>query len=198
MLLSSVLMLGLAMSACSCSGNNGDANGNPVTPPTQAPDSNKIVVVYFSCSGTTKGVAEKIATDAEADIWAIEPAEPYTDEDLNYNDPSSRCCREHNNPSLRPALAQTCKAVADADVVFIGYPIWWGMAPNIIYTFLENHNLEGKVVVPFCTSASSPLGSSDTDLHAYAPKAQWKTGRRFGYGTSAQTVSDWVESLEIK
>ncbi len=186
-------MFGLAMSACSCSTDKSETNGNP----TPASAEKKALVVYFSCTGTTKGVAEKIAETTEADIWEIAPAEPYTSADLNYNDESSRCCREHADPSLRPALASTCAAVADHNVIFIGYPIWWGKAPNIIYTFLESHNLEGKTIVPFCTSASSPLGTSDTDLHVAAPKADWKPGHRFGYSTSAKTVSDWIAGLGL-
>lgn len=193
LLLSSILMLGLAMSACSCSTDKSETNDNQASAPTAS----KALVVYFSCTGTTKSVAEKIVTATGADIWEIAPAEPYTDEDLDYNDPSSRCCREHANPSLRPALAANCAAVAEHDVIFVGYPIWWGKAPNIIYTFLESHNLEGKTIVPFCTSASSPLGTSDTDLHDAAPKADWKAGHRFGYGTSANAVSEWVAGLGL-
>ena len=196
-LLSSILMLGLTMGACSCSADKSEDIYNPVPTPTPTPAGQKALVVYFSCTGTTKGVAEKIVETPGADIWEIAPAEPYTSADLNYNDESSRCCREHNNPAIRPALAENCAAVANHDVIFIGYPIWWGKAPNIIYTFLESHNLEDKTLVPFCTSASSPLGTSDTDLHNAAQKADWKAGRRFGYSTSAKTVSDWIAELGL-
>ena len=197
LLLSSILMFGLAMSACSCSTDKSEDIYNPVPIPTPTPAGQKALVVYFSCTGTTKGVAEKIVETTGADIWEIAPTEPYTSADLNYNDESSRCCREHNNPAIRPALAENCAAVANHDVIFIGYPIWWGKAPNIIYTFLESHNLEGKTLVPFCTSASSPLGTSDTDLHVAAPNAEWKAGHRFGYGTSEKTISDWIAGLGL-
>ena len=132
-----------------------------------------------------------------AATWRIEPETAYTSEDLNYNNSSSRANREQNDPSARPAIKGKCENLADYDVVFLGYPIWWGKAPKVIFTFLENHDLAGKTVVPFCTSHSSGIGSSDTDLHRLATEAEWKQGRRFSGNESKETIEKWIESMDL-
>ena len=116
---------------------------------------------------------------------------------MNYNNSSSRANREQNDPSARPAIKGKCENLADYDVVFLGYPIWWGKAPKVIFTFLESHDLAGKTVVPFCTSHSSGIGSSDTDLHRLAAGAEWKQGRRFGGSESKETIEKWIESMDL-
>ena len=133
----------------------------------------KTVVLYFSATGTTKSVAAKIKKASKGTLIEIKAADPYTDADLNYGNSNSRVTREHESAaspaesSVRPKIAnesQIKKAVKKADIVYIGYPIWWGEAPHIIYTLVENTNLKGKTVVPFCTSLSSGIGQSGTHL----------------------------------
>lgn len=159
--------------------------------------SNKSLVVYFSCTNTTKGIAVQIAGIMNGETYRIIPETPYTSDDLDYNTPSSRANREQNDPSSRPAISGKIGKMEDYDVIFIGYPIWWGKAPQIIVTFLESYDLSGKTIIPFCTSGSSGLGTSDKDLHKSAPKAQWKAGRRFGANTAKKELANWIESLSI-
>ncbi|MCS2930592.1 flavodoxin [Bacteroides ovatus] len=173
----------------------------PIPVPDPSPDpqpaNGRALVVYFSCTNTTKGVAEHIASITESAMFRIEPEEPYTSADLDYNDSSSRANREQNDPSARPAIAGSLENLSDYDVVFLGYPIWWGKAPKITFTFLESYDFAGKTIVPFCTSHSSGIGSSDTDLHALAAQATWMQGRRFGGNASENDVRDWIESLNL-
>ena len=158
----------------------------------------KTVVLYFSATGTTKSVAAKIKKASKGTLIEIKAADPYTDADLNYGNSNSRVTREHESAaspaesSVRPKIAnesQIKKAVKKADIVYIGYPIWWGEAPHIIYTLVENTNLKGKTVVPFCTSLSSGIGQSGTHLKEKAvisSKTKWTPGRNF-YGRSTLT-----------
>ncbi len=171
---------------------------NPTDPtPDPQPTDSRALVVYFSCTNTTKGIADRIVEVTGAATWRIEPETAYTSEDLNYNNSSSRANREQNDPSARPAIKGKCEHIADYDVVFLGYPIWWGKAPKVIFTFLESHDLAGKTIVPFCTSHSSGIGSSDTDLHSLASEAEWKPGRRFGGNESKETLESWIESMKL-
>lgn len=168
----------------------------------------KTVVLYFSATGTTKSVAAKIKKASKGTLIEIKAADPYTDADLNYGNSNSRVTREHDSAaspaesSVRPKIAnesQIKKAVKKADIVYIGYPIWWGEAPHIIYTLVENTNLKGKTVVPFCTSLSSGIGQSGTHLKEKAvisSKTKWTPGRNF-YGRSTQkTVNKWVKTIK--
>lgn len=123
------------------------------------------------------------------------PAEPYTAEDLNYGDSSTRATAEQHNPDARPQIEGSVSDMGTFDVVYLGYPIWWGAAPKIIYTFLEAYDFSGKTVVPFCTSGSSPIGSSATDLHPLAPQATWLSGRRFSSSTTQDAVRSWLDEL---
>ena len=174
-----------------------DPEPNPDPTPEPQPTGSRALVVYFSCTNTTKGIADRIVEATDAATWRIEPEVAYTSEDLNYNNSSSRANREQNDPSARPAIKGKCENLADYDVVFLGYPIWWGKAPKVIFTFLESHDLSGKTVVPFCTSHSSGIGSSDTDLHRLATGAEWKQGRRFSGNESIETVEKWIESMDL-
>ena len=168
----------------------------------------KTVVLYFSATGTTKSVAAKIKKASKGTLIEIKAADPYTDADLNYGNSNSRVTREHESAaspaesSVKPKIAnesQIKKAVKKADIVYIGYPIWWGEAPHIIYTLVENTNLKGKTVVPFCTSLSSGIGQSGTHLKEKAvisSKTKWTPGRNF-YGRSTQkTVNKWVKTIK--
>ena len=209
-LLPMILLSGLTLTTSACSPGNDPVNTENPTPepnpdPTPNPDdpdpqpggNGRSLVVYFSCTNTTKGVAERIATITGGNTHRIEPQVAYTSADLDYNNSSSRANREQNDPAARPAIGNTLEGLSNYDVVFLGYPIWHGKAPKIIFTFLESYDFSGKTVIPFCTSHSSGIGSSDTDLHTLASQAEWKSGRRFSGSESEATVKDWVESLDL-
>lgn len=164
----------------------------------QPQDTSDILVAYFSCTGTTETIAKYASEYLNSDIYEIVPEDPYTEEDLAYYT-DCRADREQNDPSARPAISGTVENMEDYDIVFVGYPIWHGQAPRIISTFLESYDFSGKTIVPFCTSHSSGIGSSDTDLHSLvSDSAVWKEGRRFS-GTAAENeVTEWIDSLELK
>ena len=164
----------------------------------QADQGCKVLVAYFSCTGTTERIAGYIAGSLAAATYRILPAEPYTDADLNYGDNESRTTREQNDPDARPAISGSVEGMDAYDVIFLGYPIWWGQAPKILYTFVESYDLSGKTIVPFCTSGSSGIGSSAENLSRSAPDAVWLEGRRFGGSTAEETVTDWVSGLDLK
>ncbi|MGI6026790.1 MAG: flavodoxin [Candidatus Scatomorpha sp.] len=169
----------------------------PAEAPAESAGTGGVLVAYFSATGNTRGVAELIAAELGADVYEIVPEEPYTEADLDYSDSSSRTTAEMNDPDARPAISGELPDAAQYDVVFLGYPIWWGQAPRIVNTFLEGCDLAGKTVVPFCTSGGSGIGSSATDLEALTEGAQWLEGRRFGAGASAEEVAEWVNGLEL-
>lgn len=158
---------------------------------------NKILAAYFSATGTTRSLAEYAAGSLNADLYEIVPEVPYTVDDLDYSSSSSRANREQSDPSVRPSISGSVENMEDYSVVLLGYPIWHGQAPRIISTFLESYNFSGKTIVPFCTSHSSGIGSSDTDLHALAPGADWRPGRRFPGGTGRETVESWIDGLDL-
>lgn len=157
----------------------------------------KILVVYFSCTGTTKSLAEYAAEFLEADLYEIVPEEPYTEADLAYYT-DGRADREQNDPDCRPAISGGVENMDQYETIVIGYPIWHGQAPRIISTFLESYDFSEKTIVPFCTSHSSGIGSSADNLHALCPDTTiWAEGRRFESGTSKDTVVEWLESVGI-
>lgn len=163
-----------------------------------APGGNsRTLVAYFSATNNTENVANHIAGILDAAVYEIVPETPYTSADLNYNDSSSRANREQNDSTARPAISGTVENIAQYDVIFLGYPIWYGQAPKIVSTFLEQYDLDGKAIVPFCTSGSSPIGSSADNLHALAPGANWFDGRRFSGSASQETVENWVNGLNL-
>lgn len=166
---------------------------------TDAPDAqeSKVLVAYFSATGTTEGVAEYIANGLNADIYEIVPEDPYTDADLDYNDNNSRTTIEMNDPDARPAISGSVENMGQYDIVFIGYPIWWGDAPRIVSTFVESYDFSGKTIVPFCTSGGSGIGSSASNLEGFTSGAEWLSGRRLNGSDSQDTVMEWVNSLGL-
>lgn len=162
-------------------------------------ESGKTLVVYYSASGTTKRVATAIADAAGADLYEITPVEPYTGDDLNWNNSSSRVSREHDDESLRDiALTEITPADWDSyDTVLIGYPIWWGIAAWPVDNFVKGNDFTGKTVIPFCTSASSGLGDSGNLLEEMAGTGDWQEGHRFSSGASDADAADWVASLDL-
>lgn len=157
----------------------------------------KVLVAYFSATGTTKGVAEHIANGLNADIYEIVPEDPYTDADLNYNDNNSRTTIEMNDPNARPEISGSVENMEQYDIIFVGYPIWWGEAPRIVSTFMESYDFSGKTIVPFCTSGGSGIGSSASNLERLTSEATWLDGRRLNGSDSQDTVMEWVNSLDL-
>ncbi len=157
-------------------------------------DETKILVAYFSATGTTRTVAEEIAETSGGDLFEIVPAEPYSDEDLDYGNDSCRANREQNDDNARPAISNAVENIEDYDVVFIGHPIWWGKEPKIIDTFLESYDFSGKTMIDFCTSGGSGIGQSESSLKEICPDSEWLEGRRLG---DSSEVAEWLESLEL-
>lgn len=153
----------------------------------------RTLVVYFSCTNNTKTMAERIAKIADADTWRIVPVRAYTDADLDANDPKARAVVEQKHEGVRPAINGRCVNIGKYDTVFLGYPLWAGKAPRILFTFLESHNLDGKTIIPFCTSRSKGIGSSDLPLHKEAKQAKWKRGLRLATDYDEATLAAWVE-----
>ena len=166
------------------------------TEPTTPTQNSTSVVVYFSCTGNTKKVANIIAEVTNSDIFEIAPVTPYTDEDLNYNNDQSRVNYENNDDTIRPEIAITFENLEDYDTIYLGYPIWWGQAPKILYTFVESYDFTGKDIVPFCTSGSSDIGNSAYGLESVCNgSANWLQGRRFSSDASTEEISNWIDSI---
>ncbi len=153
---------------------------------------NNIAIIYFSATGTTRKVAGYIKELTGGDLIEIEPKQKYTNDDLNYSNNNSRATKEQNDSSARPEIANTIDT-DPYDVIYLGYPIWWGNAPKIILTFLDESNLSGKTVIPFCTSGSSAITTSVSYFKNNYKNVNWLDGRRLG--SSESEVKDWVNSL---
>ena len=214
LLLSVVLVLSLA--ACGSANKPASSTTQPETSaPTEQPESSstapaesepetqpktgKTLVVYYSASGNTERVAKDIAEAAGADLFEIVPTEVYTSEDLDWTNPDSRVSREHDDESLRDVPLTTTE-VPDwdsYDTVFIGYPIWWGIAAWPVDTFVKNNDFTGKTVIPFATSSSSGMGQSGSLLADMAGTGEWQEGQRFSSGGSSDDVQSWVNGLGL-
>ena len=167
--------------------------------PGTQPETGKTLVVHYSASGNTERVAKDIAEAAGADLFEIVPTEVYTSEDLNWTNPDSRVSREHDDESLRDVPLTTTE-VPDwdsYDTVFIGYPIWWGIAAWPVDTFVKNNDFTGKTVIPFATSSSSGMGQSGSLLADMAGTGEWQEGQRFSSGVSSDDVQSWVNGLGL-
>ncbi len=158
---------------------------------------NKTLVVYFSCTGTTKQFAGYAAEILGADIYEIQPEIPYTEDDLAYYT-DCRADREQNDPQARPAISGSVDNMDSYDTIILGYPIWHGQAPKIIYTFLESYDFSNKTIVPFCTSHSSSIGSSADNLQPLCDDSvSWLEGKRFGSDNSKNTIQKWIENIDL-
>ena len=181
-------------------------NGEDISTPdasepedSQSGESGGVLVVYYSATGNTEAVAGYIAEATGGDLFELEPAEPYTDADLNWTDENSRVTLEHEDESLRDVelVADTVDNWDSYDTVFIGYPIWWGIAAWPVDTFVEANDFTGKTVIPFCTSSSSGLGQSGELLAEMAGTGDWLEGQRFRSSASQEDVTEWVDSLGL-
>ena len=161
--------------------------------PAEPAQEGKSLVVVFSCTGTTKGIAEKIAALTGAELVDLVPAQPYTAEDLNYNDRSTRATVEQNTPDARPEIANDI-ALDGVTTLYLGYPIWWGQAPRIMSTFVESHDFTGITVVPFCTSGSSGAGRTGETLGEQAGTGTFLSSTRFSSGVSDAELQSWIDS----
>ena len=150
------------------------------------------IVVYFSATGNTKALAQTIAQAANADLWEIIPEDPYTTEDLNYNNDNCRANIEMNNETSRPAISETIENIDAYDTIFLGYPIWWGTMPRIINTFLDTYDLSDKTILPFCTSGGSGISSSVSAIKNACLNADVKKGLRGTSSTTAEQVKEWM------
>ena len=167
------------------------------TSETEGNDSgNSTLVVYFSVTGNTKGVAEKIADITGADVYEIKAAEEYTNEDIDYNDEDSRTTHEQNDSSARPEIGSETISLEGYQTIYIGYPIWWGQEPRIMDTFAESYDFDGITMIPFCTSGSSDIGESGQNLADLAGSGNWLEGKRFDGSASEDEVRTWIDGLQ--
>ena len=155
-------------------------------------NSKRIGVIYFSASGTTKGVAEKIASITKGELIEIVPKEKYTSADLDWNNSKSRTSIECNDKNSRPEIANSIN-VDDYDVIYLGYPIWWGDVPHIILTFMDTYKLDGKTVIPFCTSGGTGISESMTTLKNYNKNVNWIEGKRLS--STESEIKNWINSI---
>ncbi len=159
-------------------------------------DEGGVLVVYFSATGNTKGVAEKIASITGGDLYEIKPVQEYTAEDLDWNDSDSRTTHEQNDPSVRPEIGSNPVSLDGYTTVYIGYPIWWGEEPRIMDTFVESYDFDGITMIPFCTSGGSGIGRSGQNLADNAGSGNWLDGERFSAGSSEEDVASWIDGLQ--
>lgn len=199
-----ILVCILLFSFTACDNDNislqegSDQSSAPEDKPIETNDDTKILIAYFSTTGNTENVVNHLNTILNADIYKIVPETPYTSTDLNYNNSSSRSSVENNDLSSRPSISGSVEDMDKYDVVFLGYPIWFGKAPKIINTFLESYDFYGKTIVPFCTSGSSGIGSSATNLHSLiSDNTTWIDGARFSGNVSQSDVEKWVDSFGL-
>ncbi len=171
-----------------------DSAVEPTQPEAPAETGSNSLVVYFSATGNTKTLAEKIAALSGSDIYEIVPEIPYTSADLNYNDNGSRATREQNDASARPAISGSVENIESYDTIFIGYPIWWGTMPKIINTFLESYDFSGKTIMPFCTSGSTGISTSVSALKTACPNSDVKDGFRGTSSTTNTQIQNWLNN----
>ena len=212
-----ILSISLVLGLVAC--GTGDTN-NTSSAPTETPESDtmtseteseasaeessqptdsKTLVVYFSATGNTEEVANHIVAATGADVFELEPVNPYTDADLNYNDDNSRVVHEHDNPDEQniELVVTTVDNWDEYDTIFIGYPIWWHIAAWPVNGFVESNDFTGKTVIPFCTSGASDLGESGELLSERAGTGEWLEGRRFSSSVSESDVSAWIDELGL-
>ena len=185
-----ILSLCILLSICFITGcgKNNESNLNNY----EVKDDSKAVVLYFSATGTTKKIAERIAKEANSDIIEIIPKEEYKKEDLDYNN-DCRANREQNDSKARPEIKNTID-ISKYDIIYFGYPIWWGTNPKIIFTLLDTYDFTNKTIIPFCTSGSTGISGSVNDLRNYNNKLNIKDGKRFSLNDSDEVIKDFINN----
>ena len=171
-----------------------DTETDSETPAEDSTVDSNTLVVYFSATGTTKGVAEQIAAVTGADTYEILAAQPYSEADLDWNDSNSRTTIEQNDKTVRPEIGSEQITFDGYSTIYIGYPIWWGEEPRIMDTFVESYEFTGKTVIPFCTSGGSGIGSSGDNLEANAGSGRWLEGERL---SASSDIAGWINGLGL-
>ena len=187
----SVFLLGACSSNQSSNNNDSSKTSSSGAEPIITGESNTLVA-YFSVTNHTEALAKFAQEHLECDLFEIVPTQEYTSEDIDYNS-DCRANREQNDETARPQIKNKIEDMSKYDTIVLGYPIWWAQAPKIMYTFIESYDLTNKTILPFCTSGSSPIGSSATNLAKSAPKANWLEGKRFAAGTNKETFNSWLD-----
>ena len=177
----------IILSGCSNNSSNGGGKDETIINPGE----NNVLVAYFSVTKNTKKLAEYAQECLQCDIFEIVPKEEYTASDIDYNS-DCRANREQNDDNARPEIKYTIEDISQYDTIVLGYPIWWGQAPKILYAFIESYDFSNKTILPFCTSGSSPIGSSATNLAKSAPEANWLEGKRFSANTNKVEIENWL------
>ena len=157
----------------------------------------KKLVAYFSASGVTAQLAKTLAQAVNGDLYEIKPEQPYTAADLDWRNKNSRSSMEMNDKSFRPAVSGKLDNISEYDVIYVGFPIWWYVAPTIINTFLEQYDLSGKTVIPFATSGGSGISESESNLKEICPDSVWLEGKRFLGSSSHDDIADWVDNMNF-
>ena len=176
----------------SCATKNNQSSSNDASNQIINPGDNNVLVVYFSVTNNTKKLANYAKDYLNSDIFEIVPTQEYTSADIDYNS-DCRANREQNDDNARPGIKYTIEDISQYDSIVLGYPIWWSQAPKIMYTFIESYDFTNKTILPFCTSGSSPIGSSATNLAKSAPNANWLEGKRFASNTSKEEIGKWLD-----
>ncbi len=204
-----LLITAMAATLTACAGGAAETAATPA--PAAAPEETaqpqtaepvteqneeRVLVVYFSATGTTKRVAEMIADITGADLYEIKAAQEYTEADLDWHDSNSRTTHEQNDPEVRPEIGSDPVSLEGYTTVYIGYPIWWGEEPRIMDTFVESSSFEGITVIPFCTSSSSGMGRSGKNLEENAGSGTWLEGKRFGAGATEEELKSWIDGQQ--
>lgn len=192
------IFLVLAMIAAVLAGCGSSKQANTTANAAQSGNNGKVLVVYYSNTGNTKAVAEEIAKVTGGDLFEVVADPDYTSDDLDWTNPNSRVCREHDNPSQQTVKLKSTKAPnwSSYKTVYVGYPIWWGEAAWPLTTFVKANDFSGKTVIPFATSGTSDIGDSASNLaKAAGGNGNWQAGQRFESGVSASEVDSWVNSL---
>ncbi|MBR3145093.1 MAG: flavodoxin [Clostridia bacterium] len=195
------LLLVFALCSCNEKTNNPADNSSGETNEisTLSPDdtkNDKTLVAYFSATGSTKVIAEKIAKAENCELYEIIPEKEYTSSDLNWHDNGSRTTKEQNDKSARPAIKSEKINIDNYKTIYIGFPIWWGEEPRIMDTFVESYNLSGKTVIPFSTSGSSDISKAETNLKQIANGGEWKNGKRFGAAAEDSEITSFIEEVK--
>ena len=198
----SALMIFVFAACGSESGNNSETKNNSEVETEKSVSTNsptkKTLVVYFSCTGTTKTLAENAAEILQADLYEIKPETPYTEEDLNWRDETTRATVEQRDENSRPALADKNAPISDYQNVVIAFPVWWGAAPRIINTFVEAYDFDGKRIIPICTSEQTDIGSNSEYLKKLAKnKGNWEDGKAFFKNVSKDNIKNYFDSLKL-
>lgn len=185
-------VLALTLAAC---GNKAAKNQSAETEGnTDSVKNSKVLVAYFSASGVTAGVAKQLAEVTGGELHQIQPEQPYTDADLDWRDKQSRSTLEMQDKTSRPAIINKLDSISQYDIIFVGFPIWWGTAPTIVNTFMESYDFSGKTVVLFATSGGSGIEQADKDFSEAYPNVNWKEGKLLN-SPSRQDLEEWVKGL---